>query len=111
VAAIPALLAGLYGAEAGALVPYVLAAGAIAVCFFYPTLFGWWVIFVIYCVASALYVYALVRDLLRLGTGQTPSVLLDQSDTAVFIVWVGLLVTVTLLLWMIRPWWKAPTDR
>ena len=110
VAAIPAVLAALYGAEAGAFVPYLLAAGIIAVCFLHPTLVGWWVIFVTYCVASALNVYALIRDLLRLAARQTPSVLLNRSDTTVFVAWLGLLVTITLLLWMIRPWWKAPTD-
>jgi hypothetical protein len=68
VAAIPAALAGLYGEEAGALVPYLLIAGFIAACFFYPTPVGWWVIFVTYSVATALYVYLLILDLFWLVT-------------------------------------------
>ncbi len=110
-AAIPALLTALYGYEDGAFVPYVVAAGVIAVCFFYPTLIGWWLIFVAYCVASSLTVYTVIRDLIWIVAGQTPGVLSDTLNTLVVIAWVGLLLTVTLLLWMIRPWWKLPDRR
>jgi hypothetical protein len=107
VAAIPALLIGLYGEEDGALFPYALVAAIITVCFFYPTLIGWSLVFAAYCVASALTIYAVLRDMIRVAAGNAPGVLSDTLNTLVVIVWIGLLLTVTLLLWMIRPWWKA----
>jgi hypothetical protein len=103
-AVIPALLTADYGYEAGAFVQYILIAGVIVGCFFHPTLIGWSVIFVAYCVASALTIYTVIRNLIRLATGQTPGIFVDTSDTVVVIVWVALLIMVTLLLWMIRPW-------
>ena len=107
IAAIPAVLAALYGAEAGAFVPYALIAGAIAACCFYPTPIAWWVIFAVYFVATVWSVCALVRDLLRLTANQTPSILKDTSDSTGFAIWIALLAVVTLLLWVIRPWRKT----
>ena len=102
IAAVPLILAAIYGWEAGAALPYLVAAAVCAAQFFFPTTIGWWIFFLGYLGASAVYTYLLFADLIRLVRGSSARVLVDASDAVAFAVWVALLVLVTWMLWTMR---------
>lgn len=102
IAAIPLMVAAIYGWEAGAALPYLLAAAVCAAQFFFPTKVGWWVVFLGYLGATVAYTYVLGADLFRLARGSAAHILTDTSDAIAFAVWVTLLALVTWMLWSMR---------
>lgn len=66
--------------------------------------YGLWVIlFGIYIVGSGAYTVLMIRDLLRLAAGESPQILLDFDDSAVFLALWVFLVGMTIALFRIRP--------
>ena len=102
-AAIPLFLTGLVGAEYGAFVPYAILASICVVQAVYPTLLGWALAAAIYGAASAAYLYALVRDIIELARGKQPNILLNPTDSAVFVLFELVLVAIAIALFVHRP--------
>jgi hypothetical protein len=102
VAAVPFVLTAMYGWEAGAGPMYFGLAAVCAAQFFYPTRLGWWVVFSVFAIASAYYLYALAADLAPPASGAARSILVDRSDIIAYLIWVALLIGVVWLLWRMR---------
>lgn len=102
VAAVTFVLTAMYGWEAGAGPMYCGLAAVCAAQFFYPTRLGWWVVFSVFAIASAYYLYALAADLALPASGAARSILVDRSDIIAYLIWVALLIGVVWLLWRMR---------
>lgn len=98
VAALPAVLAALAGWEMGAAPMYMALAVICAAQFAYPSRLGWWLSFLLFAGAAAHYIYLLAIDVVAWSQGGSRSILVDSSDTVVYLIWVGLLVVTVFLL-------------
>jgi hypothetical protein len=94
---------GLAGLQYGALPLYLLPAIICATQFVYPTPLGWALVFTPVMAGTALWAFALVRDLVWLALGRRPSVLLDLDDSVVFVVLLSVCIAIALVLFRVRP--------
>ena|SRR5579862_8083583 len=81
IAAIPLALSALMGAEEGGLIPYTVYASICILQAIYPTLLGWILVLAIYCVGSAIYLFAAANDLIDVALGKQATI---SSD---FVTW------------------------
>jgi len=61
----------------------------------------------LYLVGTAAYVVALVKDIVQLGGGGQPSILLDSDDSVVFVLLVIYLLAVCYGLFRVRPMFRG----
>ena len=103
-AAAPLVLFALIGWEYGASVTFAMPAlicGALAI---WPTRLGAAILFWPFAAGACVYGWLLVKDLLVLSQGGSPSVLVDADDSVVFVVLELTLVAVSLLFFVMwRP--------
>ena len=101
-AGVPMAFMGLLGVGEGSSYFFVLA----AICLLqavYPTLLGWALVVAIYSICSALFVYVLAADLLRMARGHQTEVFVNPTDTAVFVTLVAVLLAITVIIVLNRP--------
>jgi len=105
VATLPPLLFALWGWEYGAFFPYLTLAVLYVVQFFYPTMFGWFILLLPYLCGTFAYGYRFVTDLFDLigGSKSTVSMFLGVEDSLVFTTIVIFLVLTTVGLSRIKP--------
>jgi hypothetical protein len=103
-ASLPAVLIALYGWEVGAFLPYALATVAFIACYVYPTIVGWWISIAVYCLATLVTGYVLVRDASEVVAGKSPGIFTNAQNSWIAVIWMSLLVVVTTMLWQARPW-------
>jgi len=106
-AALPLLVFAVVGLEYGAWAFYLIPALICVVQFFRPTKSVWFVLFLLYLVGTAAYVVALVKDIVQLGGGGQPSILLDSDDSVVFVLLVIYLLAVCYGLFRVRPMFRG----
>lgn len=98
-AAIPFVLVAMYGWDDGA-GPVYLALALLCACqYIYPTRLAWCLVFFCFAVASSVYAYWLVAELLNLPSSISGKLLADRSDLIAYIIWLAILFIVTWLLW------------
>jgi hypothetical protein len=98
----PLAFMGVLGAEEGGGYFFVLA----SICLLqaaYPTLLGWALVVAIYSIVSAIYVYAVGRDLVELARGHQASILLNPTDGAVFVLLILVLLAIAVTVVLHRP--------
>lgn len=98
-----AIVVAMAGAESGAFIQYFLVAAFFVVCFVYPTILGWWIAFLSCISASAVTLFVAVRDIKESIAGSRPNVFVDASDSIGFLIWLGILLTTSYLVWRMRP--------
>ena len=103
IASLPFFLFALWGAPYGAFPVYFIPGMICLLQVFYPTLFVWSIIFFLYALGAGIYVFAVIRDILRMIGGRGSGIFLDFTDTVVFLVLISLIIALAITLIKLRP--------
>jgi hypothetical protein len=95
------ILVSLFASSYGlwSVAPYAVAAAFCLVQFFLPTVVGWSLVAGLFSVASSYYLLMLLRDIGRLREGTRASAMLDFDDSAMFVAF--LLVVLSVTIWVL----------
>jgi hypothetical protein len=107
-AAAPLLLFTLMGWEHGAYVTFGIPALICLGLALWPSRLGAAILFWPFAAGASLYGYLLVKDVMVLSQGGAPSVLLDVDDSVVFVILELILITVSVLFFVM---WRPAAAR
>jgi hypothetical protein len=94
---------GVGGMEYGTVWFYSIPVGICLLQFIFPTPVGWGTIFGLFAAATAAMFFGVVRDVVRLAVGQSPSMLVDLDDSFAFVLFTAVLCGITTWLFFARP--------
>ena len=100
---LPILMLAAGGYVYGGFVLYSLLAAVVIGQFFYPTLLGWGITLLFYAIASGLYCYLLVTDIIDLIVGRRPTAFVNPSDANAFLILLSVAIGFFILTYKIRP--------
>jgi len=103
IASLPFFLFSLWGYQYGAFLPYFIPGIICIAQFFYPTLLGWFFIFFLYLIGSALYIFAVIKDMLIMTEGQRSRIFVDFDDTVLFCILISAIIVLAAALIKLRP--------
>ena len=103
IASLPFFLFALWGYQYGAFPFYFIPGLLCIIQFFYPTLLGWSFIFALYILGSVLYIFVVIKDILKMIEGQRSGIFVDFDDTVFFGILISLIIVLAVALIKWRP--------
>lgn len=103
VASMPFFLFSLWGNEYGAFPIYIIPSIICLAQFFCPTLLGWFFILCLYLIGSGLYIFVVIKDILKTLGGQGVGIFVDFDDTVIFCTLISLIIILAVSFIKLRP--------
>ena len=95
IASLPFFLFALWGYQYGAFLLYFIPGLICITQFFYPTLLGWLFIFCLYLIGSGLYIFVVIKDILKMIGGQRSGIFVDSDDTIFFCILISFIISIS----------------